>query len=438
MKKIDFNLSMSILAESLNEHGMDASLLVIRDIQGRIRLSFNEEQNKLSESDTAILSRISSSLKSSLSHYYLSEIFFKDSFLDPDALFENPDIVDFQLPESEFTSFRLLDRQITGQDWSARTASDDEEATIPRAVFFGLKGGVGRSTALSMLAYHLAEQGKRVLLVDLDLESPGLSGLLLPPERSADYGIVDWLIEEGLQKSVFVLRDMVADSPLSDDLSGDIRVAAAMKSGDPFYLDKLSRVYADLPKSQDVERFSQRVIRLLNELENQEQPDVVLIDSRAGLHDLAALSIVELAYVAFLFATDSAQSWQGYDTLFAHWQARPNVARHVRKRIYMVDALFPEANQQNRAERFKEKAFDLFTRRLYDENNAEGSSRDLFSFDLNDDAAPHFPMRIKWNNRFQEFDPKLLAEGLFTKADIDASFGDFLNRSTQLLEFNDG
>jgi len=433
MKKIDFNVSMSILAKGLNEHGMGASLLVIRDIQGRIRLAIDEEQNKLSEGDQAILSRISSSLENSLAHYYLSEIFFKDSFLDPDALFGNVDIVDFQLPESEFTSFKLLDRQITGQDWSDPSPAIDEEAAIPRAVFFGLKGGVGRSTALSMLAYHLAEQGKRVLLVDLDLESPGLSGLLLPPERSADYGIVDWLIEDGLQQSAFVLRDMVADSPLSDDLSGDIRVAAAMKGGDPFYLDKLSRVYADLPKSQGVERFSQRVIRLLNELENQEQPDVVLIDSRAGLHDLAALSIVELASVAFLFATDSAQSWQGYDTLFAHWQARPNVARHVRERIYMVDALFPEANQQNRAERFKEKAFDLFTRRLYDENNAEGSSRDLFSFDLNDDAAPHFPMRIKWNNRFQEFDPKLLTDGLFTRADIDASFGNFLVQSNGLL-----
>ncbi len=52
----------------------------------------------------------------------------------------------------------------------------------PRLVFHGIKGGVGRSTAIAMLAYHLAKKGKNVLLIDFDLESPGLSGLMLPPD----------------------------------------------------------------------------------------------------------------------------------------------------------------------------------------------------------------------------------------------------------------
>ncbi|MBI5592256.1 MAG: AAA family ATPase [Deltaproteobacteria bacterium] len=69
---------------------------------------------------------------------------------------------------------------------------------MPRIVFFGLKGGVGRSTAMAMLAYDLARTGKRVLLIDFDLESPGLSGLLLPPDRFADFGMVDWFIEDAV------------------------------------------------------------------------------------------------------------------------------------------------------------------------------------------------------------------------------------------------
>ncbi|MBK6725901.1 MAG: AAA family ATPase [Xanthomonadales bacterium] len=75
----------------------------------------------------------------------------------------------------------LLDRQVTGQDWLRPATETDSHPH--RVVFFGLKGGVGRSTALCMVAWGLARQGKRVLLVDFDLESPGLSGLVLPVER---------------------------------------------------------------------------------------------------------------------------------------------------------------------------------------------------------------------------------------------------------------
>jgi len=54
---------------------------------------------------------------------------------------------------------------------------------------------------------------------------------------------------------------------------------------------------------------------------------------------------IGLASTAFLFATDAAQCWQGYRSLFVHWQSRPQVARHVRERLKMVSALFPEVDQ---------------------------------------------------------------------------------------------
>ncbi|HEY1693162.1 MAG TPA: AAA family ATPase [Polyangiaceae bacterium] len=48
-----------------------------------------------------------------------------------------------------------------------------EDGHKPRVTFFGIKGGVGRSTAPVALAKRLAEKGRRVLVVDLDMESPG-------------------------------------------------------------------------------------------------------------------------------------------------------------------------------------------------------------------------------------------------------------------------
>lgn len=52
--------------------------------------------------------------------------------------------------------------------------------------FYSFKGGVGRTMALANLAYYAAHSGKRVLIMDWDLEAPGLAyyfrGLLDPAE----------------------------------------------------------------------------------------------------------------------------------------------------------------------------------------------------------------------------------------------------------------
>ena len=46
--------------------------------------------------------------------------------------------------------------------------------------FFSFKGGTGRTMALANVAWILASQGKRVLVVDWDLDSPGLHKFFHP------------------------------------------------------------------------------------------------------------------------------------------------------------------------------------------------------------------------------------------------------------------
>ena len=46
--------------------------------------------------------------------------------------------------------------------------------------FYSYKGGVGRSMALANIAWILASNGKRVLMVDWDLEAPGLHRYFFP------------------------------------------------------------------------------------------------------------------------------------------------------------------------------------------------------------------------------------------------------------------
>ena len=61
---------------------------------------------------------------------------------------------------------------------------DAEEGRSSRAgqvvTFYSFKGGTGRTMALANVAWILAANGKRVLIADWDLESPGLHRFFQP------------------------------------------------------------------------------------------------------------------------------------------------------------------------------------------------------------------------------------------------------------------
>ena len=61
--------------------------------------------------------------------------------------------------------------------------------------FYSYKGGTGRSMALANVAWILASNGYRVLVVDWDLEAPGLhryfAPFMLDPDLVESDGVID-------------------------------------------------------------------------------------------------------------------------------------------------------------------------------------------------------------------------------------------------------
>jgi len=444
MKTIRFHDALRQVAQSLQRLQLPAEhpVRVVRDLYGRLRFAVNCDiadfpapAREALEAEQAKLGPYATS----------AELLFRDSFSNPDKFFDQPNWLRTSVPMvndgdgEPFPTLEilLLDRMVTGQDWLQPMHADGKHPH--RVVFYGLKGGVGRSTALCMVAWGLARQGKRVLLVDFDLESPGLSGLILPVERTAEFGVTDWLVEDGVNQSESLLQDMVSISPVGGPTQGDVRVAAAMGQKESDYLAKLARAYADVPSEHGPQRLGERLRRMVLALEQREKPDVVLIDSRAGLHDLAAAAITGLADTALLFATDGEQTWQGYRQLFMHWQLRPTVVREVRERLAIVRALTPKSDREGGVKRFQRKAYELFAETLYDTipqgtalNEAEA---DYYHPIEADEAAPHFPILVDWDERFQEFNPSLRAEqGGVTDAQVDATFGALIQWVSQRLQ----
>lgn len=320
----------------------------------------------------------------------------------------------------------LVDRLVSEQGW--RRPPVASEGHRPRITFFGLKGGVGRSTALVALAKRLTEQKKRVLVVDLDLESPGATSMLLRPEELPQFGVVDWFVEDGVEQG----DDALLEAMVATSRVGEVLVAPALGSRsvpdddvaslkDGAFIAKLGRAYA----SPDGADLAVRLDRLLAGLERVHAPDVVLLDSRAGMHDISAAAVPRLGGTVLLFAGATSQTWLGYRLLFSTWRRDRAALSRFRDRLRVVAAQVPETGREAYLDRLRLHAYDLLSSFTYEQSDAA----DAFTYDVPDPDAPHSPLPIYWRRELVEWEPAAPpgspAETL-TPEQFDAAFGPFL------------
>ncbi len=322
----------------------------------------------------------------------------------------------------------MADRLVTGGDWWT-VGAQRSTSSARRCTLFSVKGGVGRSTTAVVLAWHLARAGERVLVVDLDLESPGLSSTMLGVDARPSFGVTDWFVEDLVGQGDHVVRDMAAAPAWAQDLEGEVRVVPAHGRDPGEYLAKLGRVYVDTAEDP----WTLRVQRLLNSLEARFEPTIVVMESRSGLHDIAAATVTDLNADVLLFAVDSDGHWTDYDILFRHWQTH-GLAEAIRERLAIVSALTPELNKTRYLQRFRERSWNLFRELLYDDVAPTAGSGDEFSFDLLDSDAPHDPIPIDWN-RGLATGTSLLDPDWST---VKSAYAGFLRRFDELVGGDNG
>jgi tetratricopeptide (TPR) repeat protein len=188
--------------------------------------------------------------------------------------------------------------------------------------FYSYKGGTGRTMAMANVAWIIASNGKRVLTVDWDLESPGLHKFFHPfleeSTVSATPGVIEIINEYAAAA--------VDPGPRSHDWYLECaRVERHAVSLDwPFpdggKLDFLSagrqnRDYSSAVVSLDWDNFYDRLgggrfFRAMRE-DMKQNYDYVLIDSRTGLSDVADICTIELPDVLTVCFTLSDQSIEG-------------------------------------------------------------------------------------------------------------------------------
>ena len=393
------------------------TIYVVRDMFGRIGLSVSEDF----ESDDRLREALDS-----LARAFSDRLGAHGRSVERTVLWVQPELLRIlQSTAQEIAPGILLaDRQLVGGGWW--TLGEKRSEDLPaRYTLYSVKGGVGRSTTAAVLAWDLARQGEDVLAVDLDIESPGLASALLEDKAQPTSGVADWFVEELVGQGDIIAEQMVGNPAWTRDLQGSVWVAPAHGRDPGEYLAKLGRVYMDT----SADPWTERLQRLLAALEANLKPDVVLLESRSGLHDIAAATVTDIGADVMLFAVDSPSSWTGYDILFDHWKTQ-GLASRIRERLSVVSALTPERDTDSYLARFREKAWNSFRDHLYDTVSGTSEPSGAVSYDLSSEDAPHAPLVINWNWGFAAGSSLRRLE----ESTVKLAYARFLRRFKQLHE----
>jgi hypothetical protein len=134
-----------------------------------------------------------------------------------------------------------------------------------------------------------------------------------------------------------------------------------------------------------------------------------LIDSRAGLSELAAPAILGLGATVLLFGTAQRQTIRGYAALFGGLKLlavrdiktqRPAEWRLSFKAVYAKAGM-----DEPTGARYRDELYELFADNLYDADDNQGDNPDAVSFDIDDENAPHWPLVVPFTPSFVDFDP---------------------------------
>jgi tetratricopeptide (TPR) repeat protein/MinD-like ATPase involved in chromosome partitioning or flagellar assembly len=194
--------------------------------------------------------------------------------------------------------------------------------------FYSYKGGVGRSMALANIAELLYQRGLDVLIVDWDLEAPGLERFFahVPIERMLQQpGVIDmledykavmtedlqlWPISDRVPVFPFVTpAELAIDISPQPDRAGRLRLLTAGRRSSASFARYTETVlqfdWADFYRSWHGELYFEWL------REQFMQFDVVLIDSRTGLTEMSGICTYQLADVVVLLCAPNQQSIAG-------------------------------------------------------------------------------------------------------------------------------
>lgn len=444
MKVTRYDSSLSICIKTLLEFISSevlADSAVIRDINGQLGVIVADI---LPEADRKKIAKTLMHNLGAYAHPY-EVVADKNGFDAPTLLDE---ACNQPSTSVEGQLIHLLDRRVVGMDWLKAPAA--RLTTIPLLVFASIKGGVGRSTALCVAASHFSRRGRRVLAIDFDLEAPGIGSMLLQENELPQFGSLDFLVESQVGGfGAIRIEDLIGSSYLGS-AGARVDVIPAIGSITLEYpqnaLGKIARAYLEM-QPDDGEgpmiTLGGKLNRLVQSCAATGRYDIILVDSRAGLHESTAASMLALGGEVLLFGTNQPQTFQGYSLLFAHLSQFPvNPDDDWRERLTFVHAMSSPIDEakKNAADRFVDvyrllTASSVFAKEDQYTSITADDINIVWDDSLDSDPLDEIPdyqiLHILNDRNYLDFDP-LAKRGLLEIASYEHTYRDLIDYLDQL------
>ncbi|KPA18268.1 ATP/GTP-binding protein [Candidatus Magnetomorum sp. HK-1] len=183
--------------------------------------------------------------------------------------------------------------------------------------FYSYKGGTGRSMALANISILLAKWGFNVLIIDWDLEAPGLEYFFAETYNfsvtAKHKGIIDILLDCADYQTEQLTRekkwkDITKNIFENENDNGKLDILIAGKG-------KRDKEYFQRIKKLDFNEFYSKFNggEIIEDLRNQwkDNYDFVLIDSRTGVTDIGGICTIQLPDILVLLFSATKQAFEG-------------------------------------------------------------------------------------------------------------------------------
>ena len=219
--------------------------------------------------------------------------------------------------------------------------------------FYSFKGGVGRTMALVNVAVTLALRGRRVLVVDFDVEAPGLDtfGVLRPREEVP--GVIDFVTQYLEVGQAPAANSFIGECPAIGDQGGGLWI---MPSGrNETYAAKFNQVdWGSLYERHDGFLLFEDLKEQWNQIV---QPDYVLIDSRTGHTDTSGICTRQLPNSVVILFFPNEQNLRGLTDVVRDIRSEADEPRKKNIELHFVMSNVPDLDDEDRILEGKIKAF---------------------------------------------------------------------------------
>jgi MinD-like ATPase involved in chromosome partitioning or flagellar assembly len=212
--------------------------------------------------------------------------------------------------------------------------------------FYSFKGGVGRTFALVNVAVELAKAGRKVLLVDFDLEAPGIHTFdaLRPSEPHP--GVVEYVTDYVATRSAPDVRDYIYEAKAVRHEEGRIWVMPAGRGAEEYRQRLASIDWQQLYRELDGYLFFED---LKAQWWKGLSPDYVLIDSRTGHTDIEGICTRQFPDAVVILFFPNEQNLAGLREVVGDIESETRASRSGRDpiKLHFVMSNVPDLDDED-------------------------------------------------------------------------------------------